>query len=198
MSGKQIFLVVLLVILGGSLIYRFYGPALPQGDGLWRQKPSGGRQVPLNLNDYTVRTDLLTEAKVTLEGGVVNIFSQVARPVDVSKAGKAAATAKGSEAAKVLPAPPPTIPAPPPPPPKTPEQLAAERAVLEMERFRFLGFVRRGESRSMFLGRGDELLVVREGEMVKGLYNIKLIGKDYLVLSDPGTGMEKRIDLTGK
>lgn len=195
MSGKQILFACLLAILGGLFIYRFYSPGMPAGVSVGRA-PVEGRRPAVDLKDYAVRIDLLNAAREEMDEGAVNIFASISHSGGV-KGGKS--SAKGDGEVKPPPVPEkPVVQLPPPPPPKTPEQLAAERAVQELERFRFLGFVRKGDGRSLFLGRGDELLVVGETEKVKGLYNIKLMGKDYLILADPATGVEKRIELTGK
>ncbi|MDH4098981.1 MAG: hypothetical protein OEV28_00195 [Nitrospirota bacterium] len=193
MRGKQLLFSALLVMLLGLAAYRFYSPDMPAGV---LRAPAEGRRAAADLKDYTVRIDLLRVAREELADGVVNIFASISRSGG-SKGEKAGA--KGADEVKPpAPSEQPAVQLPPPPPPKTPEQLAAERSVQELERFRFLGFVRKGDGRSLFLGRGDELLVVGETEKVKGLYNIKLMGKDYLILADPATGVEKRIELTGK
>lgn len=198
MDSKKQLLIILLIVLGASISYRLYKSPEPETKIPTRSAPSGEQRAG-NILDYEVRKHLLAAAKEESPGDVINIFSPLHRASKGTKhAGKGAAkTGAGADAPEAATLPPVAV-APPPPPPKTPEQLAAEASAQELGRFRFLGFLKKADGRSLFIGRGDELMVVREGETVKGLYNIKQIGNDYFVLSDPGTGVEKKIELSGK
>lgn len=200
MDSKKQLLIILLIVLGASISYRLYKPSEPEpGTKTQARSAQSGEQRAGNILDYEVRKHLLAAAKEESPGDVINIFSPLHRASKGTKhAGKGAAkTGAGAHAPEAATLPPVAV-APPPPPPKTPEQLAAEASAQELGRFRFLGFLKKADGRSLFIGRGDELMVVREGETVKGLYNIKQIGNDYFVLSDPGTGVEKKVELSGK
>lgn len=196
MNSKKQLLIILLVVLGASISYRLYKPSEPEpGTKISTRSAPSGEQRAGNILEYEVRKHLLAAAKEESPGDVINIFSPLHRASKGTKhAGKGPAKTDAPKAVTL----PPVAVAPPPPPPKTPEQLAAEASAQELGRFRFLGFLKKADGRSLFIGRGDELMVVREGETVKGLYNIKQIGNDYFVLSDPGTGVEKKVELSGK
>ncbi len=89
-----------------------------------------------------------------------------------------------------------TTPTVPPPPVKTPEELAAEAAKTDLAKFRFLGYLTDQDS-SLFLSKDGELFIVKNGDPVLGTYRVKEAGKDYVVLRDSATGVERRIMLSG-
>jgi hypothetical protein len=81
---------------------------------------------------------------------------------------------------------------------RSPEEIAAERARLDLSSFRFLGYLTDTEKdSSLFLSKGGELFIVKSGDKVMNNYVVKEAGKEYVVLRDPATKVEVRIDLTG-
>ena len=90
----------------------------------------------------------------------------------------------------------PAAPSPPPVPEKTPEELAAEAAKVDLSRFRFLGYLTDGD-RSLFLSKDGETFIVKSGDRVLRNYVIKDAGKDYVILLDTATQVEARIELSG-
>jgi hypothetical protein len=89
-----------------------------------------------------------------------------------------------------------TAPTPTGPPPKTPEELAADAARLDLSKFRFLGYLTEKDS-SLFLSKDGEVYVVRSGDPVLKSYRVKSAGKDHVMLRDSATGVEVRIELSG-
>lgn len=87
-------------------------------------------------------------------------------------------------------------PAPPPPPEKTLEEVAAETARTDLSKFRFLGFLTDKDS-SLFLSKDGENYIVKSGDTVLKDYMVKEAGKDYVILLDTVTKVEVRIELTG-
>jgi hypothetical protein len=81
-------------------------------------------------------------------------------------------------------------------PVKTAEEVAADVARADLSKFRFLGYLTDKDS-SLFLSKEGELFIVKSGDMVLKNYQIKAVGKDYVVLHDTVTKVEVRIDLTG-
>lgn len=100
-------------------------------------------------------------------------------------------------APKPKPAPPPPMAVEPPPAPvKTPEEIAADAARMDLSKFRFLGYLTDRES-SLFLSKDDELFIVKSGDTVLRTYKVKETGKDYVVLLDTVTNVEVRVELSG-
>lgn len=96
----------------------------------------------------------------------------------------------------VLTAPTPTVPVPPPVPEKTPEEIAADAARADLSKFRFLGYLTDKDS-SLFLSKEGETFIVRSGDSVLKNYRVKETGKDYVVLFDTVTRVERKIELSG-
>jgi hypothetical protein len=92
-----------------------------------------------------------------------------------------------------------TLPTPtaPPVPVKTPEEIAEEKARLDLSAFRFLGYLAEERDSSLFLSKDGELFIVKSGDTVLKSYRVKEAGRDYVVLEDTVTKVEVRASLTG-
>jgi hypothetical protein len=90
----------------------------------------------------------------------------------------------------IVAAPTPTIPV------KTPEEIAADTARADLNRFRFLGYLTDKDS-SLFLSKDGELFIVKSGDTVLIGYKVKAAGKDHVILQDTVTKVEVKIELTG-
>lgn len=75
---------------------------------------------------------------------------------------------------------------PPPPPPPTPEELAQK----ELARFKFLGFFKKGEKRTIFLASGGEIFLVRKGDDFgrQGEFHVTDLTATSLLLRKEGAG----------
>lgn len=75
---------------------------------------------------------------------------------------------------------------PPPPPPPTPEELAQK----ELARFKFLGFFKKGEKRTIFLASGEEIFLVRKGDVFgrQGEFHVLDLTATSLKLRKEGAG----------
>jgi hypothetical protein len=98
--------------------------------------------------------------------------------------------------AAVRTAPTPSVPPPPPVPQKTPEEIAAESALEDLSKFRFIGYLTEKDS-SLFLAKDGELYIVRSGDTVLKHYRVKEAGRDYVVLLDTVTRVERKVELSG-
>ena len=95
-------------------------------------------------------------------------------------------------------------PAPPPTPHQpiglSPVELAARQAKEEMRQYRFLGYLTRKGVQQGFLGNGQEIYIVKQGERFKDDLEIKSIGPREIVLSkhveQTGTRVEATLPLT--
>ena len=81
-------------------------------------------------------------------------------------------------------------------PVKTPEEIAADMARVDLSRFRFLGYLTDKDS-SLFLSKDGELFIVKSGDTMLKRYQVKAAGKDHVVLFDTITKVEVRVELTG-
>jgi hypothetical protein len=81
-------------------------------------------------------------------------------------------------------------------PVKTPEEIEADLARADLSRFRFLGYLTDKDS-SLFLSKDGELFIVKSGDTILKNYQVKTVGKDYVVLFDTITKVEVRVELTG-
>lgn len=91
----------------------------------------------------------------------------------------------------------PTPTAPPPPPPPTPEEIAAAAAKADLAKFRFIGYLTETKDNSLFLQKDGEVYIVRSGGTVANRYRVKDAGKDFVVLADPATKVEMKVNLSG-
>ncbi len=134
--------------------------------------PEGAGTDPLNV---------LLERHEGRYPGVVRNFFRMDNPV-VKK--------KPDSISKVMTPPQPPIPV------KTPEEIAAEAALADLSKFRFLGYLTDKES-SLFLSKDGELFIVKSGDRVLKNYRVKEASKDFVVMLDTVTRVEVRIDLSG-
>ena len=169
MNRQKTALAILLVIFAISIAYSFmrrptqrtveklkYAPRMK---GVTVQIP--GRSP----DDKKLRLDLLDRELPRFSGFHRNLF----RPVfpDLSKLPPVVAK-------PVIPPPP-----PPPPPPKTPAQLAME----DMARYTYLGYIQKGNRKTIFLTRDNEIILVKKGDKIAGKYEVTTISDDALTIN---------------
>lgn len=82
--------------------------------------------------------------------------------------------------------------APPPPPQAVPPPPS--RFKIFASEVRFLGLLEKKDGRTAFLSRGDEVYIVRKGDMLNG-YRVAEITGSLLVLTDEESGEHAGIDL---
>ena len=94
----------------------------------------------------------------------------------------------------VAPPPIPTIATP------SPEELAAQRARQELNKFRFLGYLTKGGESQAFLTNGQAIYIVKQGEMLEGQVQVNKIEPETIVLSaevwEAGNQVQATIPLT--
>lgn len=96
---------------------------------------------------------------------------------------------KGAPARGAAPA---VVPSPPPPPPQI---SAAEADRQEMARYRFMGFLTTAGRRTVFLGKGNEVILVRPGDVLAGRYRADQITDQALTVKVLDSGDEIVIPL---
>lgn len=92
----------------------------------------------------------------------------------------------------------PAIPLPPPPPKVLPpvvpqvEQTPLQR---DMGQFTFLGFLKKGSRKIIFLSRSDEIFLVKKGDRLAGKYEVSNVTDEALTIQMLGGGGEIIIPL---
>lgn len=105
-------------------------------------------------------------------------------------------------------------PAPPAPPPPTPEELAAQEARRQEElarqqkeqaiqqarnamgQYRFLGYLTQAGEHRAFLGKENQIFIVRAGETVEGKIHVTAIDATTVKLIEQTTNVETSLPLT--
>jgi len=173
----------LFVVLFGAwvliLIYQWDSSGPPKRVPLTYEK-GGKKGAGLKSGEeaFKLNLDLLEKSRSVAYAKPKNIF----KPVEFYK-------------------PPPPPPLPPPPVPEvkgpTPEELAAQRARQELSEFRVLGFLTKAGREEVFLSKGGELLIARQGDLIKNQFLLKELQGGRVVLKDPITNVEVTIVVEG-
>ena len=72
---------------------------------------------------------------------------------------------------------------PPPPPGPSPIQLATQQARQQLQRYRFLGYLKKGGESQAFLTNGQAIYIVKQGEIVDGSITVARIAPTTVTLS---------------
>lgn len=129
-------------------------------------------KTPQATDDLRLRLDLLDQQSARFAGYKRNLF----KPIFY-------------EEQKSLPAPPPPPPpkpqaikpvAPPPPPPAAEQPTPLQR---DMASFTFLGFLKKGEKKTIFLSSNKEIFLARKGDRLSGKYEVTNITDEALVIT---------------
>jgi hypothetical protein len=173
MNRQKMVLALLLVIFAVSLAYSLLHR--PQQRTMDKLKYTPGlkadsARIPARSRDGNkLRLDLLDRELPRFSGFHRNIF----RPFFSEEMRLSQLAAK-----HVLPASPmPT--APPPPVVKSPAEIAME----EVGQFTFLGYLQKGNSRTIFLSRDNEINLVKKGDKIAGKYEVAAISEEVLTIN---------------
>jgi hypothetical protein len=171
--GKKI-LILLLVIWVAVLAYNrgiFKGtPVMPE-----RAKPGTLAQVALE-DIPELRLDLLDSPKTRYKGIKKNIFSPLKFP---------------KPKPKPPPKPPELPPKPvvqPPPPPPSPLEVFTSKV-------KFIGFLEKEKDRTVFLNMGEDVFVVKSGDIIDGRFRVAEITDTILRLNDEVNGEVGTVEL---
>ncbi len=186
MDRKKLALLILLAVFACAVVYAFWRQ--PPRRTVERLKYSPGmradvaRAAPKVRNDSKLHLELLDREMPRFSGFRRNIF----RPIF---AGESKMSLLPRNPVK-LPVPPP-VPPPPPPPPPTP----AQRAMEEMSRFTFLGFLQKENRKIIFLSRDREIFLVKKGDKLAGRYDVASITDQALTIKLAETGEQLVVPL---
>jgi hypothetical protein len=161
------FLVFLIPAFIASLIYGYL--QMPQQervttrDGKAIQRPQvkkqqqGQKSATIGSDSYPrLRTDLLERKSQPYPGVHRDLFSSA---FDVSPS-EERIEILAEESSEIFVPPVVVVPPPPPPPPSTPQEVAQQ----ELAHYKFVGFLKKGEKKTIFISTGDEVLLVRKGD----------------------------------
>lgn len=182
MNRRKLALAILLVILVVAVVFGYL--RMPPQHTVARLKYISGMKADASRtaakaqDENKLRLDLLDKDQPRFSGFRRNIFRpiftvEIKSPLNPLHAGK-----------QVLPVPPP--PSTPPPPPYV-EPSPAQKAMEDVGRFVFLGFLQKENRKTIFLSRDNEIILVRKGDKVAGKYEVAGITDEALTIKLPAT-----------
>lgn len=195
MNRQRLILFVLVILFGVAVIWSY--TAMPRPKTVSTLKYSPGQQLKTGAltakslpgtaaDSRVLKIGLLEQEKLSFKGYRRNIFKPVF--VDELKLLKQKASAVK---------PPPPLPVPPvktaPVEPVQPVVAQPESAALA--RFTFLGFLKKGAHRTIFLAKDKDIILVKKGDKVAGRYEASSITDQALTLLVTDTGDEIVIPL---
>lgn len=188
MNRQRLILFILLILFGIAVIWSYY--AMPRTKTVTTLTYKTGQQAqPVvtvagrtarEADDGTrLKLDLLETEATGFKGYRRNIFKPVF--VDEMKVVK-------QQAVAIL-SPPPKITVPPVP------QVITQPEAVPLARFTFLGFLKSGSVKTIFLAKDKDILVVKKGDTIAGRYEATDISDQALTLTVSETGDEIVIPL---
>jgi len=191
MNRQKLALAILLAVFAAAVVFGFL--RRPPQHTVARLKYTSGMKADASRtadkaqDEKRLRLDLLDKDQPRFSGFQRNIFRPIfsvamKAPLNPLKSGK-----------PVLPVPPPP-PLPPPPPPYV-EPTPAQKAMEEVGRFTFLGFLLKENRKTIFLSRDNQIILVRKGDKVAGKYEVASISDEALSISLPATGEQITVPL---
>jgi len=187
MDRRKLILVLVLVIFAGAAGYGYLHQ--PPRRTVEKLKYTTGMRADVSRtasgaqDDKRLRLDLLDRDLPRFSGFKRNIF----RPIF-----------SGDMKPSVMPRNPvkPQLPVPlPPPPPPPVEPTPAQRAMEDVGRFTFLGFLQKENSKTIFLSRDNEIFLVKKGDKLAGRYDVASITDEALTINLAATGEQIVIPL---
>ena len=187
MNRQKLALFLLLIALVGAVAYAFLrsprqqeAPALKNRPGakatVIRKGP--GAQKTAVLPAGGVRLDLLQGNSAGSGAYRRNIFAPLFREEEMPGALKLPPPPPPPQK---LPPPPPPVAAPaPPPPPPPPSQAQLDEA--ELSKIVFLGFLKKGGERTVFLSKGGDIFVVKKGGQVGPRFKVSDLTDDAITI----------------
>ncbi|GFO65179.1 type II secretion system protein PulP [Geomonas paludis] len=204
MNRQKLALFVLLVVFVGAVIYAVMRSPRQQQVATLKNQPGAKATVLRKKPDLAPKTaaaapaagvvhlELLQQEKPGFSGFRRNIFSPIFRDEQKLSALK-------------LPPPPPPLkklpplpeavpvapPVPPPPPPPTQEQLDEA----ELGKFVFIGFLKKGTERTVFLSKGGEIFLAKKGSQVGPRFLVSNVTDDAITIKSIQTDRQLVIPL---
>ena len=184
MNRQRLILFILVILFGVAALWSYSAMPRYKTVSTLPNKPGQQSKRAVDVAPKAVRAvddgtrlkiDLLDKEPSGFKGYHRNIFKPVF--VDELKLAK-----QRAEAVKP----------PPPPPPKAPEPpvvpVAIKPEAAPLARFTFLGFLKKGPVRTIFLAKEKEILLVKAGDKIAGRYEATDISDQALTLTVTDTG----------
>ncbi|WP_136514092.1 type II secretion system protein PulP [Geomonas edaphica] len=201
MNRQKLALFLLLIALVVAVAYAFIRSPRQQEAQVLKNRP--GAKVTVIRKDPSaqktavvpaggVRLDLLQENSAVAGGYRRNIFAPLFK--EEEKPGTLKLPPPPPPPHK-LPPPPPSVaaPAPPPPPPPPPTQAQLDEA--ELGKIIFLGFLKKGGERTVFLSKGGEIFVVKKGGQVGSRFRVADLTEDAITIKSVDSDRQMVIPL---
>jgi len=180
MNRQKLVLVILLAIFAVAVATSFLRQ--PQQKTVNKLKYTTGMTADASRtgkarDEKKLHLDLLDNELPRFSGFQRNIF----RPIFPTEIKPSLLPAKLVK--PVLPVPAPSRPVPPPV-----VLTPAQRAMEDMSRFTFLGFLQKENRKIIFLSRDKEIILVRKGYKIAGKYEVASITDEAMTINLPETG----------
>ncbi len=194
------YLLLLILVWGVLTIYQWMdsdGPGTGVTNSLHTQASGGNPALP-PLKDLLLDKQFPNARQTVKLGQPRNIFASLEEQAAILASRNSSKTKSNSMATSETSQ---AVKAPPPPPPgPSPAELASQRARQELNRFRFLGFLKKGGESQAFITNGQAIYIVRQGEMLDGRFQVNKIEPESVILStkvwETGTSIQASIPLT--
>ena len=193
MNRQRMILFILVILFGVAALWSYSAlPRLKTVESSGAKPSNGQKRAVVAATDKTVRAvddgtklhiSLLDSQSSAFKGYRRNIFKPVF--VDEVKMNKQQAVALKPPQSKIV--------APPPPPPPPPVTVQPEASPLA--HFTFLGFLKKGAEKTIFLSKDKDILLVKKGDKIAGRYLASDISDQALTLTVTDTGDEIVIPL---
>jgi hypothetical protein len=192
MNRQRLILFILVILFGVAVLWSYSAMPRPKTTGGLTQKPGqkakvatvSVSKVPHVTDDGTrLKIDQLDKIPSGFSGYHRNLFKPVF--VDELKIAKQ----KLVEVKKIPLPPPPTV------VPQPVEQVIIQPEMAPLARFTFLGFLKKGSVKTIFLAKDKDILLVKKGDKVAGRYEATDISDQALTLIVTDTGDEIVIPL---
>lgn len=202
MNRQKLALSLLLIALAGAIVYAVARTprqqqvaALKNQPGqkatVLRKQPAAAPKTAAAPSSGVVHLDLLQREMPGSSGYRRNIFSPLFRE-------------ETKQSTLKLPPPPPPVklppppapqaaPPPPPPPPPPPTQEQLDEA--ELGKFIFLGFLKKGSERTVFLSKGGEIFLAKKGGQVGQKFQVIDVTDDAITIKSAQTDRQLVIPL---
>ncbi|MBJ6800676.1 type II secretion system protein PulP [Geomonas propionica] len=203
MNRQKLALFLLLVALVGAIVYAFVRSPRQQQVSALKNQPGAKATVLRKKPDLApkaaapaagvVHLELLEREKPGFSGFRRNIFSPIFREDAKLSALKLPPPPpplkKLPPMPQALPVAPPQV--PPPPPPPTQEQLDET----ELGRFVFIGFLKKGTEKTVFLSKGGEIYLAKKGSQVGPRFQVSNVTDDAITIKSIQTDRQLVIPL---
>ncbi|QXE91119.1 type II secretion system protein PulP [Geomonas subterranea] len=191
MNRQKLALFLLLVVLAGAVVYAFVRTPRQQQVATLKNQPGakatvlrkqpGAAPTAAAANGGALHLDLLRREQPGFSGFRRNIFSPIFKDEEKQSALKLPPPPPPPKKLPPLPQPlPGASPQAPPPPPPPPTQEQLDDA--ELGKFVFIGFLKKGAEKTVFLSKGGEIFLAKKGGQVGPRFQVSNVTDDAITI----------------